>query len=297
MYKFAHISDLHIPAVPKTPIKDLLSKRLTGYLSWQRQRKAVHTKTVLQTLITHLQTQSPDHICVTGDVINIGLPIEFRRSLPWLDMLGPRESVSLVPGNHDAYVTDSQHLVGLTWQDWMKDDSGEAGFPYVRKRQKIAYIGISSAIPTGPFMAYGDVHGDQLEKLAKILTELDAEGCFRVIMIHHPPQLGATKKRKGLRNAAALRDVVKEHGCELILHGHLHRQIEASVEGPHGEVLVLGVGSASMNGQNRAPSAHYYTCEVEPQDNGWALGVASHHLNSETVTFETDSIRDYIIKR
>lgn len=297
MYKFAHISDLHIPDVPRVSFMRLLNKRVLGYLSWQRERKDVHTEYVLKTLITYMKAQHPEHICLTGDVINIGLPEEFEASLDWLKEIGQPEDVSVIPGNHDIYVRCTAGVPEKIWHDWMCDDDGNGSFPYVRIRGNVAFIGISSAVPTAPFMAYGRVSRKQTNQLAQILPVLAQKGLFRVVMIHHPPHAGATSWRKGMLNAAPFRDVIGKYGCELILHGHLHRQLEGKMSGPSGDIPVLGCGAASMNGEYGAPRAHFYTFELTDDNKGWTLAVENHNYMPEAKRFASQRYKIFALDK
>ena len=72
----AHLSDPHIGPLPKPRPRDLIGKRLTGYLNWQRRDK-IHDMDVLTRLVADMHAHRPDHIMMTGDVMNIGLPAEF----------------------------------------------------------------------------------------------------------------------------------------------------------------------------------------------------------------------------
>src|ERR1700743_119205 len=96
-----------------------MGKRLTGYLSWRLKRKAVHRREVLDELAADLARQRPDHIAVTGDLVNIALGGEFVQARDFLRKLGTGEDVTVVPGNHDAYVaTPWPQSTGL-WSDYM----------------------------------------------------------------------------------------------------------------------------------------------------------------------------------
>src|SRR3546814_1850649 len=86
------------------PIWQLAGKRAFGFLSWNLRRKAIHDGPVLPALVADLRQAAPDHVAVTGDVTNISLPKEFARAGGWLEGLGTPQDVTVVPGNHDAYV-------------------------------------------------------------------------------------------------------------------------------------------------------------------------------------------------
>jgi 3',5'-cyclic AMP phosphodiesterase CpdA len=46
----------------------------------------------------------PDHVALTGDLINLSLQAEYRLAAKWLAALGDPDWITFVPGNHDAYV-------------------------------------------------------------------------------------------------------------------------------------------------------------------------------------------------
>ena len=64
-----------------------------------------------------------------------------------------------------------------------------------------------------------------------MLAKLKREQAFRVVLIHHPPIEGAHYFRR-LTNAGALREVLREHGAELVLHGHHHEASLHWLPGP-----------------------------------------------------------------
>ena len=136
------------------------------------------------------------------------------------------ENVSVIPGNHDAYVPGALKQAKKIWSEYMIGESNNDNiveFPYCRLRKNIAIVGVSSAIATAPFMATGRVGLKQLARLTKILTKLGTENYFRVVLIHHPPYRYATSWHKSLLDHHNFTNVIKIAGAELILHGHTHK--------------------------------------------------------------------------
>ena len=84
----------------------------------------------------------------------------------------------------------------------MSADDGAVGFPYLRRRGPLALIGLSTAVPTPPFMATGRLGEAQLARLAETLVALAREKLFRVVLIHHPP-VSEAKRHKRLTDAGA----------------------------------------------------------------------------------------------
>ena len=299
-FSFVHVSDLHLSPVPRLPFWRILGKQATGYLSWNRKRKHVHENAVIERALEKIHTLKPDQICITGDVINIGQPEEFANSMEWLPRFGGGDTVSLIPGNHDAYIPQTAHMVEENWAEWMTGDNGEARFPYVKKRGPVAIIGLRSGVPTLPFLATGRVSEAQLMSLADILDETGKEGLFRVVMIHHPPQENAAKRRISLSNDKAVRRLLAHHGCELVLHGHLHRQLVAEIQTPAAPIKVMGCGALSMNGRRlddgrTAPAAHFHYFKVSRGKEGWNLEVEDYTYRPEDSAFICSGTRNYLV--
>lgn len=258
VFTLAHLSDVHLGPLPPVGLRRWNLKRLLGWLNWQHRRRHVYSRDVLDRLVEDLRAQAPDHIAVTGDLANLGLPAEHEVALGWLGTLGTPERVTAIPGNHDIYSGIGADPGTGRWHPHMSASSAatdhavaeamgaEAAFPFVRRFGRIAIIALNSAVTTRPFYAIGRLGPDQLRRLAKILDRLGAEGIMRVVLIHHPPLPGLSRKRHDLADAAALADALARHGAELVLHGHEHRETLAWHDTSTGRIPIIGVPSASL---------------------------------------------------
>ena len=121
-FTLAHLSDPHLPPLPAARLGDLAGKRALGYLNWTRNRHKYHRRDVLDALVSDMQAQAPDHIAVTGDFVNLALDAEFEPARAWLESVGSPERVTIVPGNHDAYVRATPHRFVETLDDYLGDD-------------------------------------------------------------------------------------------------------------------------------------------------------------------------------
>jgi 3',5'-cyclic AMP phosphodiesterase CpdA len=276
MFVLAHLSDPHLGPLPKLNPVELLSKRGLGYLNWLRKRRLIHRPEVLAVLVADLKARAPDHIAVTGDLINLSLSNEFAAARAWLDRLGKPSDVTLVPGNHDAYVRAAAAFARRDWGHYMQGDAGEA-FPFVRRRGPLVLIGLSSSLPTLPLAATGRLVGDQLGRLGGILSALAKEQVFRVVLIHHPPVLGVNYFRR-LSDAAALREVLQAHGAELVLHGHHHKATINWLDGPRKKIPIVGVPSASGAPGHREAPAGYNLYEIDGEPGTWRCMVVNRGL-------------------
>jgi 3',5'-cyclic AMP phosphodiesterase CpdA len=270
MFSIAHLSDLHATPVRPDHPGQLAGKRLLGWLSWRANRRHHYRPEVLAALIDDLHGAAADHVVVTGDVTNIGLPSEFAAGRDWLERIGPPERVFAIPGNHDAYVRIARERSWDHWSDYLAGD-GEAfrgDFPTLRRRGPLALVGVCSAVPAPWFLATGRVGAAQLERLGKLLEQLGGEGLTRVVLIHHPVVPGATSWRRALTDGAAFRETLRRAGAELVLHGHNHRTQLAALPGPSGPIPVVGVRSASYAGATEEKLARYHVYDFEPDSAG-----------------------------
>ena len=123
-FTLAHLSDPHLPPMPAARFRDLAGKRALGYLNWTRNRHKVHRRDVLDALVSDMQAQAPDQIAITGDLVNLALDAEFAPSRAWLESVGAADRVTVIPGNHDAYVRATRHRFAEAWGDYLRSDDG-----------------------------------------------------------------------------------------------------------------------------------------------------------------------------
>jgi len=275
-FTIAHITDPHLSPAPLPGFADFRLKRFMGYVNWKRGRERLNDMAMLERLVEDLRAQRPDHVAMTGDLVNIGMPEEFRRAAAWMRTLGDPLDVSFVPGNHDAYVGASMAALNAAFEPWTTSDSGMLGFPYLRVRGEIAIIGLTSGVPTGPLMATGRLGRKQLAALAALLAETGAQGLARVILIHHPPFAKGGPPLRGLTDAAAFERVVRDCGAEAILHGHTHKQLVRSLPSTAariagGRVPVLGAPSAAAATHDPHCRAAYHLVRLDREGALWRV--------------------------
>ena len=289
MFRLAHISDIHLGPLPNVPIRDLLSKRITGYVNWHRNRRKHLFGNTLELLLEQMQAQAPDNIAVTGDLVNLATGLEIGNAAIWLSGVGAPHDVSVVPGNHDAYVPGAAGRAAAAWNDYMAGDgdvlSEARKFPYVRRRGQVAIIGCSTAVATPPFSANGYFSAGQARRTLDLLRQLGDEGLARVVLIHHPPIRGAAANHKrmvGIRRFAA---VMHEAGAELVLHGHTHLNTRYTLTGRDGPVPVIGIASASQSPGGKKPPAAFNLFDIDGEPGRWQIQHKRFAMNDDARTF------------
>lgn len=274
-------------------------KRAVGVANWRLSRHRSHSNTMAQAIAEDIRAHAPDHVALTGDIVNVAAHAEFPAAARWLHDFGDASWVSFVPGNHDTYVRCDwnhglSHLAAYMQGDMrvkltQSTPQIATPFPYVRLRRNIALIGISTAVPQPLHRAAGIIGPDQRQSLASLLGDLRERGYARIVMLHHPPLPNLASKPRGLVDAPALRDILVEHGAELVLHGHNHEHMMNSIASRFGAVHVLGVPSASQIHSRHHPLAAWNLYRIVRQGGKWLTQVTTRGFDPTTRTFVTQA--------
>jgi 3',5'-cyclic AMP phosphodiesterase CpdA len=262
--RIAHFSDPHLLSLAGTRAREFANKRWIGGVNLLANRAREHKVAVFDAMVDDINRMAIDHVLCTGDVTNVALPSEFRFArarFARLDHGAPQ--LTVIPGNHDAYVAAGvplfEHHFGdvaaadpeFAWPDGQR-------WPVVRVRGPVAIIGLTTARQTPWFTAWGELGAGQLERLERVLADPRLAGRFRLIAIHHPPAgEPAEHQRHGLRDHRGFLQVIARTGAELVLHGHEHKDLWVEIAGPHGLVPVRGIQSATYAGRRERDRARY----------------------------------------
>jgi 3',5'-cyclic AMP phosphodiesterase CpdA len=285
MFVLAHISDLHMALKPR--LTQLVSKRGFGFINWHRKRKHIHRREILDEITRDLKAQTTDHIAVTGDLVNLSLPIEYELAAEWLETIGSPRSVTVIPGNHDVYVRQVTQAPAQYWGDYMTGDDGVQRLPFLRRRNGVALIALSSGVATGPFMATGRLGEAQLSRLADMLEH--SRDAFRIVLIHHPPMSPPRRHFRRLIDAPDLRSVLAEKGAELLLHGHDHQRALIWLKGPSKDIPAIGVPSASATAPHGdEDGAGYHLFNIDGGGGNWRCDMIARQRHADGTIGETE---------
>lgn len=297
MFKLAHISDVHLGPLPRLSVRELFSKRITGFVNWHRNRRKHLFGGTLDLLLDDIRARQVDHLAVTGDLVNLASGIEIRAAAAWLRELGDPADNSVVPGNHDAYVPGAYEKSMRAWYDYVRGDlappeweEGRHIFPYLRVRGKVAIVGCSTAVATPPFAASGFFSSRQARETVNILRAAGEAGLFRVVMIHHPPIRGATSFHKRMIGIRRFGAVISTGGAELVLHGHTHLNTIHWLRGQTAPVPVVGIASGSQGPGGMKPAAAYNLFSIDGSPGAWNLKAERFSLNADGTDVRQESV-------
>lgn len=257
-FTLAHFSDVHMSPISGFGWRYWNAKRMLGYLNWQRKRRHVHFTAVADRLIADAHALRPDHIAITGDLVNLGLPAEHAVALAWLRRVGSPDHVTVIPGNHDIYSSMRGDRGVARWAAYMGGEEDTLAFPFVRRVGPLALVGLNSAVETPPFFASGLLGAHQLEIAQEQLLGLDEEGAIRVVLIHHPPLADMTAPRRRLKDAAHFAHLLERTGAELVLYGHNHMPAVDWLPSRGKPIPLIAAASASAGAAHgKEPLARY----------------------------------------
>jgi 3',5'-cyclic AMP phosphodiesterase CpdA len=278
--RLIHLTDPHLSSLDSQSFNSLQGKRRSGYLSWRRKRRHVHRPEILDRLTEEVAAHEPDQILLTGDLVHIGLESEMIEAADWMRRLGPPEKILLVPGNHDNYAANSLPAMYRHWADYLpaefpQDGDYTTGYPLVRERNGIKLVGVNTACVTRIFSAAGELGGEQRLRLASALEKNPGGDEITCLLIHHPPFPGMTRRRKALRDAAQLLELVGQSPPDLVLYGHIHRNREDQ-RGPIHSFCTASASSIS--------NASFRIIDLEKEERAWHCRVRLMSLESGSAT-------------
>jgi 3',5'-cyclic AMP phosphodiesterase CpdA len=230
MIRLAHLSDIHISAVPLGWRKrDWLNKRFTSWLNLRfgRQQRFARADEVATRLMHDLRQRDIDHIIFSGDATALGFESEFRQAAEIMQVGVTSIPALAVPGNHD-YITREVAASGLferffePWQSGIRIDVHR--YPFAQRAGPVWLVGVNAA--TGnwiPWDAAGTVGPLQRERLRLLLRQLESGPRF--LVIHYPVRLAGGEnepRRHGLRDLSDVLEIARAGGVRLWLHGHRH---------------------------------------------------------------------------
>jgi 3',5'-cyclic AMP phosphodiesterase CpdA len=279
LLRLAHFSDLHLLSHDGARWLELANKRWIGAMNLLSNRSRHYHVAAFEDMIEDLNAHQIDHVLCTGDVTNLALRQEFEFARARFDRLshGPL-GVTVIPGNHDAYVAEGIPLFGELFAPYCTTDPGwewaetdrldesddDLHWPIVRIRGELALVCVTTSRATPWFTAYGRVGAGQLQRLRRVLADPRLDGKVRVVAIHHPPAgKRAQSKIRGLKDHAAFAEVIAESGPHLIVHGHEHRDMTEQLAGARGPVPVRGIASGTYLHNKADRIARYRVFEID----------------------------------
>lgn len=281
--RVVHLSDIHLSTFDGAKPSDFFNKRALGGLNLLLNRRAYRGEAQakkLDALRRDIEALAPDHIVVTGDLTSLSLPAEFALAREFVASLGGPGKVSLIPGNHDAYL---HHTSTAGHFDEVFAEYHDS-IPYARPLGEHAVlIGVSSAVPTWLLGASGAIGEEQQRKIEALLLDPAHRGKLLVVAMHHPPEPRLQKnggRLRALKDAAAAQSIFARAKVGIILHGHEHSGLRYEISDGRGwRADVYDAGSATSGHHAR------YNVYTFAKDRPALLEVEARHYDAASERF------------
>ena len=207
----------------------------------------------------------PDHIAITGDLINLGLPCRVRgRTFAWLRRGRAPRDVTVVPGNHDIYSSLHGDPAYARWAEYMGGENDTLAFPFVRRVGPIALVGLNSAVETPPFYR---------QRQARAASARNRGGTSRCSRRGRPDPRRADsssaaaailrRREAALSDAAHLAHLLERGNAELVLYGHNHRTrldwLPSRAKAGSGRRYCVGIGGDRCTAKSRWRNYNLFT--------------------------------------
>lgn len=250
------LTDIHVQDFSGLRTRDFATKRVTGWLNHHLHRAGTHCPRVLDAAFAAAADATPDLVVVTGDLSVLGLPEELRKARSHLDRLTQRGiGTAAVPGNHDYYLPSA---AGGAFEEILQPHQegirlDDEPYPFVRRVRHVSMLLLNSACPTPPFMAWGTLGADQLDRAARLARSELESGQTVLVAVHHHPDRAPDRRfdhTRNLRDADALLSLCRDLRLPLVVHGHNHHHQIRRDPHPAGPLL-CGVGSSSSQRTDR----------------------------------------------
>lgn len=243
--KLAHFSDIHVTHFPLSGAFAL--KRLAAVTSFSLAGRGKHfegSDQRIAALLAHVESQNVDHALCTGDLTGVATERELERAAELFgDRLRQPERYTVIPGNHDRYVTSAK---GLFEKHFATLCEG-ASFPAVKHLPSgVTLVLLDAARPTSLIDSSGLIGEAQRSKALSILSDPSLKDRFVIVALHYG-LLRMTGKRDsrphGLRDDVELMNLLDraDVSVDLVLHGHLHRPFTIRTKQRH----IINAGSAT----------------------------------------------------
>ena len=243
--RLAHFSDVHVTHFPLSG--GFALKRLAAVASYSLAGRGEHfigSDARIASLLAHVDEQGVDHALCTGDLTGVSTEAELARAA---ELFGPRlrqpERFTVIPGNHDRYVTGA---AGLFEKHFANLCEG-ASFPAVKHLPSgVTLLLLDAARPTSLIDSSGLIGEAQRSKALSMLSDPSLKDRFVIVALHYG-LLRMTGKRDsrphGLRDDVELMHLLDRDDVtvDLVLHGHLHRPFTIRTKQRH----IVNAGSAT----------------------------------------------------
>jgi Icc protein len=225
MTRIAHLTDLHLLEDGCHQRSGVARYRL-GFLSAGVTWDAAGRRERAQRQLARARALRVDHVLITGDLTEDGLPEQFEDLAHVLNASGfAPEQVTLVPGNHDAYTGYDAFARAL--EGPLKPYRKTSAPGAVTVLDEVVIKPLSTVIPNQSFtMAAGHSSFSDVRELARLCRSPVVRKRALVVAQHHPAfgiRNPVMNRIEGTLNTEPMRELLASEHHVHVVHGHTHQ--------------------------------------------------------------------------
>lgn len=231
MTRIAHLTDLHL-LEEAAPRRTGAARARLEILTLGRARNPERRRLRALHALLSAREAGADHLVLTGDLTEDGMAEQFQVLAEVLEESGwAPGSVTLVPGNHDMYGPPDGWARAFADEGPLAAHRATSAPSAVVERDGVTLVAVTTARPQHYALAGGAIHAQELGLLRRVAAETRRSGRALLLVQHHPPRhaLGALWPVDGLRDQAALGDVLESEDHLHVVHGHTHAARDRAV--------------------------------------------------------------------
>jgi Icc protein len=249
MTTIAHLTDFHL-LEDRHADRSLAACARLSYLSFGRSLDPGARRARVASTLEEVRAQCVDHLLITGDLTEDGHAGQFEVLAELLaNSRIPAERITIVPGNHDAYIDGAAFAEAL--QGPLRAYAATSAIGAPLRFRDVTIVPVSTAFHQSPLRSAGAIAPDHLETLAGIAADPCLAGQPLIFAQHHPPGrafLPLVQWIDGLNEHAALSDLFERCPHLHVVHGHTHHHTDRSVRA--GEAPRVFSAEAVVNGSS-----------------------------------------------
>lgn len=230
MLRIAHLSDVHI-LDPHTRHSAARYRITARAVSLGRAVDPRGRARKLSRGLAAAKASGAGHVVITGDLTELGDANEFEHFAGLLDEARlPEGSVTLVPGNHDAYTSADAWKKAMAGplKRWASASAFRPG--NVVERGDVVFIPVDTSCFQSIARSGGTFKADAVSAVESRLRDPAFSDKSIVLVFHHPPFVNEKNAVwqwvDGLRGYSQALDLLGRHPRLQILHGHLHKVVD-----------------------------------------------------------------------
>jgi 3',5'-cyclic-AMP phosphodiesterase len=224
MATIAHLTDLHL-VENNYAHRRFESRARLQYLSFGRPLAPATRKNRVSSALHEVWMRNVDHLLITGDLTEDGHQEQFEVLAQLLaESRIPPERVTLVPGNHDAYIDADGFDQALRGP--LRAYAATSSIAAALRFRDVTIVPVSTAFQQSPLRSAGAIASDELASLAAIVTDPALAGRPIVFAQHHPPGVAFIPLLQwldGLTEHSALSRLFRRCPHLHVMHGHTHK--------------------------------------------------------------------------